>query len=93
MNVSLHPTGLTLYQKRFTHTHEFAHSYERLFLNCGTLAPLDTLIPAFFCRKCNQSRLTLEMLSAKMGGVAFMDVAVLPIVQVICAENLHGHPA
>jgi transcriptional regulator with XRE-family HTH domain len=25
------------------------------------------LISAFFCRKCNQCRLTLEMLSAKMG--------------------------
>ena len=29
--------------------------------------PMDTLIPAFLRRQCNQRRLTLEMLSAKVG--------------------------
>ncbi len=28
---------------------------------------MDTLIPAFLRRQCNQRRLTLEMLSAKVG--------------------------
>ena len=48
--------------------HEFTRSYERLPRGCATLH-LWTLIPAFLRRQRNQRRLTLEMLSAKVGPV------------------------
>ena len=46
--------------------HEFTRSYERLPRGCATLH-LWTLIPAFLRRQRNKRRLTLEMLSAKVG--------------------------
>jgi len=46
--------------------YEFTRSYERLSRGCATLLAW-TLIPAFLRRQRNQRRLTLEMLSDKVG--------------------------
>lgn len=48
---------------------------------------MDTLIPALLRRQRNQRRLTLEMLSAKVGPLSFRVELTLPLKSGDCATS------